>query len=168
MAAPLRLRFPAELAVAEGPPQDAAKTYLGELVKLIPAEAVALYIFGRSLIAAHFRSEPLGAAVLPEWAYWSFWLLACLVTVIMLRRWLTADPEEGLGPETPAVTIASVSFLIWVYSMGDVFDRVLGIWDPLLAGLLVPLWTVLAPAVFRAWHGMLSRRLAGNLMRTKR
>lgn len=149
MTAPLRLRYPPSLALGEPPEQNVAKTYAGELIKLIPAEAVALYIFGRSLIAAQFRPEGPGGSNLPEWVYWSFWAAACLVTVVALRCWLTADSDEELGPEWPAVAVAAVSFVIWVYSMGDVFDRVLGVWDPLLAGLLVPLWTVLAPGLYR-------------------
>ena len=155
MAAPLRIRLPHEslpLGAEEPPektPSEKTKTYLGELVKLIPAEIVALYIFGRGLIASEFQA-PAPAALLPEWAYWTGWIVVCTVLLVLVRRWLTSDSEAGLGPEWPAVVIAAVSFVIWVYSMGDVFDRVLGIWDPLLAGLLVPAWTVAAPAVYRS------------------
>ncbi|MBV8092155.1 MAG: hypothetical protein JOY71_19095 [Acetobacteraceae bacterium] len=149
MAAPLRIRLPQE-SLAAGPeePQEKAKTYLGELVKLIPAEIVALYIFGRGLISAQF-GMPTPAALLPEWAYWIGWFLLCLILLVLVRCWLTSDSETTLGPEWPAVWLAVSAFVVWVYSMGDVFDRVLRIWDPLLASLLVPAHTIAGPAIYR-------------------
>ena len=142
-SAPLRCSLPQVSSESRGKRlQQNPKQYLGDLVKLIPSEIVTLYIVGRGLITTQFNT-PHPAALMSESAYWIGWILLCLILLVLVRGWLTSHNDTG--PEWPAVGLAAVSFVIWVYSMGDCFDRALKIWDPLLAALLVPAWTAAAP-----------------------
>lgn len=119
--------------------EDPTKAYLDRLVKLIPAEVVALYLAGRSAILTDPKPDP---------AYWVGWTIFCLFAVVWVRAWATSGGKPAVGPEWPAVGIAAVSFLVWVYSLGDVF-KALGHSQPLLASLLVLAWTFIAPLIYR-------------------
>lgn len=128
MAALLRIRGVA-------PSDDPYKAYLERLLKLIPSEAVGLYLAGRSAIQATFSgnsdspAEALAGTpnALP---YWAGWTLFCLVAVIWVRGWATSDRENDLGPEWPAVAIAAVSFIVWAHSLRDLFAQFHGVWLP--------------------------------------
>jgi hypothetical protein len=49
------------------------------------------------------------------------------------------------------VAIAAASFVLWTYSMGDVFVRasLFGEWQPLLGTLLILGWTFLVPLFYK-------------------
>jgi hypothetical protein len=147
MAAPLRIAQHENLyALSAGTGGDAAKEYLDRLVKLIPGEIVALYLAGKVLINNNFvRGGTQHPHVLSETGAWIAWTLFCLIALILVRKWATSDSLAAVPAEWIAITLAGVSFLVWIYSLGDIFERVLKIWDPLLASLLVLAWTFLSP-----------------------
>lgn len=119
-----------------------AQAYVDRLVKLIPAEVVALYLTGRPLIQPE---ETERTADDPDQRiYWLVWTLVCLVAVLVVRRWATSDPTWRLRPQWNAVIVAAISFLVWVYSLGDVF-RGYGLWSATAAALAVLAWTFFAP-----------------------
>lgn|GEM_PF-1078842 len=132
------------------------KVYLDRLVKLIPAEVVGLYLAGKSVIQAVYAKDTAAAegadryALLTEQApYWIGWTLFCLAALIWVRAWATSSPKDGVAPEWGAVSIAALSFLIWVYNFGDVFALAPDLWVPLLAALLVIAWTFVVPLIYR-------------------
>ena len=160
MAPVLRIRPPEVAADAVSAP-DPARDYVERLVKLIPAEVVSIYLAGKSGIQAAFPPSPAansGAGFISENAYWIGWTVFCFGAVIAIRAWATSDQSLNVKPEWPAVAIAAASFLIWVYSLGDVFRRPNlfpgaglehGVWEPLLAMLLVFAWTMIVPFIYR-------------------
>jgi len=82
--------------------------WLTRLTKLIPAEVVGVYLTGK-LIATENHALPVWAAL-------------CLVLVIVVRAALTRDPMRGFSAKSiqwSAVAVSAVSFVIWVYAMGD-------------------------------------------------
>ena len=99
------------------------------LVKLVPAEILAVYLAGRG------HADALHGA----------WPLVCLALLLIVRIWGTH--ERGRGPQWSAIAVAAVSFLIWVLALDG---RILG-WtvSPDLASLLVLVWTTLAPLIVR-------------------
>lgn len=127
---------------------DPAKAYLDRLIKLIPGEAVALYLAGASAIKSAFPEPETASYTSTEQAYWWGWTMFCFFAVIVVRAWATSSKSERLPPEWPAVAIAATSYLVWVYSLGDAFARA-GCWEPLLATLLVLAWTFLVPLLYR-------------------
>ncbi len=159
MATVLRIKQPTIAADAPASTPEPAKDYVERLVKLIPAEIVAVYLAGKSGIQAAFSpSAPANASqgLISENAYWIGWTGFCFVMAIIVRAWATSDSQRGVTPEWPAVGIAAASFLVWVYSLGDVFARPKiffgldhGIWEPLLAMLIVFAWTAIVPIIYR-------------------
>jgi hypothetical protein len=99
------------------------------LVKLVPAEILAVYLAGRSQAGAIHGA----------------WPLVCLALLLVTRVWGTQ--ERGRGPQWSAVAVAAVSFLIWVLALDG---RILSLAvNPDLASLLVLVWTTLAPMIVR-------------------
>jgi hypothetical protein len=159
MAPVLRIKHQDLLSDAAPATPDPEKKYVERLVKLIPAEIVSVYLAGKSAIQAAF--PPTAAAnaeqgFISENVYWIGWTISCFVSVVIVRAWATSDSNQGAKPEWPAVWIAASSFLIWVYSLGDAFARPKiffrlehGIWEPLLAMLIVFAWTLVIPIVYR-------------------
>ena len=132
MSAPLRVSPVRSQAAAN----DGFKSYLDRLIKMIPAEVVGLYLVGIGLIPEEDVPVSVG------------WVVVCLIAVVVVRMWGTADPPEGLGPQWRAVAIASGAFLIWVYSMGRPFDD-LGIHVSYIGSLLVLVWTFFVPIFYQ-------------------
>ena len=128
MNAPLRL-YAADRTAVVGEPTGPIDPWLARLVKLVPAEIVAVYLAGRPLAAARFENT---------------WPVACLLLTIVVRAWGTSD---GRGPQWLSVAISSVSFVIWVYATGGHFLTLQV--DPNDAALAVLVWTTLVPALWR-------------------
>jgi len=128
MNAPLRL-YAADRAAVAGPPEGPIDSWLTRLVKLVPAEIVAVYLAGRPLAAARFEGT---------------WPVACLLLTIIVRAFGTND---GSGPQWLSVAISGVSFVIWVYATGGHFLAIQV--DPNVAALSVLVWTTLVPAIWR-------------------
>jgi hypothetical protein len=133
-------------------PPDSAKQYIERVVKLIPSEVVGVYLVGKAGIQAKFtdkadRSQDLFS----ESSYWIGWTLFCFIAVIVIRAWATSDQNTPV--EKPAVAIAAISFVIWIYSLGDAFKFITvrdhSIWDSLLAMLLVFAWTLMVPLIYK-------------------
>jgi hypothetical protein len=117
--------------------------YTTALTKLIPGEVVSGYVAGRSLLQA-------GALGLPWWIGWSIF---CFLAVIGLRRWMTSDGTAN--PQVPtewsAVCTSAASFVVWVFSFGDLFE-LLGWWNKVGSALILIGWTLISPLVaFLLW-----------------
>jgi len=128
MNAPLRLRAAGSTA-ATGEAPGAIDTWLSRLVKLVPAEVVAVYLAGRPL-----AQERLAGV----------WPVVCLALTVIVRAWGTSDRR---GPQWASVAISAVSFVLWVYATGGHFLT----WsvDVNLAGLGVLVWTTLVPVFWK-------------------
>lgn len=132
----IRKRRPAIRGLDDSQNTEAFDTYLARLLKLIPAEVVALYLVGKGLLPqAHTLA-------------WISWTVVCLLAVIVVRASATRSLKDQLGPQWPAVAIAVGSFVIWVYSLGDVF-QLLSVYVPYLASLLVLTWTFFLPYFYK-------------------
>jgi hypothetical protein len=134
MNAPLRL-YAADRSALAGPSEGPIDSWLTRLVKLVPAEIVAVYLAGRPLAAARFEHT---------------WPVACLILTIIVRAFGTND---GRGPQWLSIAISAVSFVIWVYATGGQFLTIQV--DTNVAALAVLVWTTLVPAI---WRGDPARR----------
>lgn len=109
--------------------------YLDRLMKMIPAEAIGLYIVGKGIVNDQ-------AGILVGWAVF------CLLFVILLRVKYTADPARKLPPDWLHIAISSVAFLIWIYSMGDPWEA-FNIYNPAIGSLLVLAYTAVVPVLYK-------------------
>jgi hypothetical protein len=135
MAAPYRITRPAVVAVATTA-SDALKQYLERLLKLIPAEVVTLYLFGVGLIPA-----TRGVLLI-------CWAVFCLLAVVLVRAYGTADGPRGVPPQWGAVGLSCVAFVIWVYTLGGPF-KTYDLHDPIVGSLLVAGFTFVVPYLYR-------------------
>ena len=128
MNAPLRL-YAADRSAVVGQPAGPIDPWLTRLVKLVPAEIVAVYLAGRPLAQERYAG---------------LWPVACLVLTILVRAFGTSDRR---GPQWLTVVVSAVSFVLWVYATGGRFltyDV-----DVNLAALAVLFWTTLVPVFWR-------------------
>jgi hypothetical protein len=124
------------------------------LVKLFPAEAISAF--------------PLLMPLATQVGTWAVWVVAwtLLFVVIVLRWHATSAPQKG--PQWPAVVVASISFVIWVYVMkGDFgfYELARHVWlgegsSPTDAGkvesatqfissLALVVWTIVVPVFYQ-------------------
>jgi hypothetical protein len=138
MGAPFRIQpFTQRASLsAAADPQEAIHGYFDRLQKLIPTEILGLYLAGQGLIP---KDAPIALVL---------WFIFCIVALLFVRIKGTADPAAGLPPQPKAVAISSVSFVIWVYSLGGPFTA-FGLQIPYIASLLVIAWTFLVPYLYK-------------------
>ena len=117
-------------------PPKPADDYLGRLVKLIPAEVIALYLG----VKGSFNNEPTGLAV---------WGLVFLGLVIFVR--VVATREPGKKIQLGAVVTAAVSFIFWIYATkGSIIglDGVFGEYTK-YSSVAVSVWTFIVPYIYK-------------------
>jgi len=137
MTAPFRIRRPDEgvKAVSRGGDEE-FKFYLDRLLKMIPGEVVGLYLVGSGFIP---RDQRILMVI---------WAVVCLIGVILIRVYGTAEPERNKPPQWGPVMISSVAFLIWVYTLGGPFAA-FNLAVPYIGSLLVLAWTFFVPIFYK-------------------
>jgi hypothetical protein len=134
--APLRIeRHPNQKHLGDDDSGGAGK-YVEAVTKLIPGEVVAAYLSGKAVLQ--------GGAPAPGIGSWLGWTVFCFVVVIGWRRWLTSDRPADVPAEWSAVIVSALSFLVWVYSFGDVF-QMLEWWSRVGSALVLIGWTLGSP-----------------------
>jgi hypothetical protein len=134
MSAPFRITYQSLKKVANEP-EAGLQDYLGRLIKLIPAEVISLYLVGKGIIEKD-QNWLLG------------WTIFCLLAVLVVRLYGTAEPKENKPPQLLAVAIACVSYMVWVYSMGDIF-AMLNFHNPKAGSLMVLGWSFVVPYFYK-------------------
>ncbi len=129
------------------PPQsgaDGLPQYLTRVMQLIPAEVVSLYQGVRGVMEQAKATDAVAANLLP-WLPW-----AGLVLVIFVRAWGTRDSTGSWrSVQVGAVVVASVSFVIWVFALGEPMAGLSGIDRPWLGSVLLMMWPFLIPYFYR-------------------
>ncbi len=141
-APPLAAPAPAapRKAVAAASPAPAQNTplqgYMDRLLKLIPAEVVAIYLVGIGVIPTNARGSI------------AMWAVICLGLVVLSRAYGTADQANKVPPEWKSVLVSSISFVVWVYNMPGPFQAY-GLAISYVGALAVLVWTFVVPYVYR-------------------
>lgn len=137
MAAPFRIRKPeAGIKAMALTTEEGFRFYLDRLLKMIPAEVVSLYWVGSGFIPA---DQPIVLTV---------WAAVCLVGLVLIRAYGTADPAENKPTDWVHVAISSAAFVIWVYSLGGPFAA-FNLYVPYIGSLLVLAWTFFVPMFYK-------------------
>jgi len=111
MSAPFRILNPDSgvKKVAKRQPREDFNSYLDRLTKMIPTPVIALYLVGTSQIPT---DQAIGLVV---------WAVICLIGVVALMTYGTADNKKNKKTEWIHVLISCGAFVIWVYAMGGPF-----------------------------------------------
>jgi hypothetical protein len=108
--------------------------YLDRLMKLIPGEVVGLYLTGTGIIP----KDRLPVSFI--------WALVCLVAVILVKAYGTADVSRNIKPDWVHVSISVVSYLIWIYTIGGPFQEYTTPW---IGSIMVITWTFFIPFIYK-------------------
>jgi hypothetical protein len=110
--------------------------YLDRLLKMIPGEVVGLYLVGSGII-------PTDEGIVQV-----IWTVVCLIGVVLIRAYGTADPTNNQPSQWGPVLIASVAFIIWVYTLGGPFAT-FNLHVPYIGSLLILAWTFFVPFFYK-------------------
>jgi len=153
MAAPYRIQRFQKLATKGGEPAtgDLAaqapapaenqniQSYMERLIKLIPAEVIAIYLTGKGIAVS---STFLG-----------YWSLICLLLIIIVRIWGTRDTSNPTKKiQWPAVVISAISFVIWVYAVDGYFlssNFNFESKEKYIVSLVILVWTFIIPIFYK-------------------
>ncbi len=120
--------------------------YADRLIKLVPSEILSLYFTIRGLWASPVDPTSRSRPSNPEgFLFW--WPLVCLILLVIVRLWGTRSVTNWKTTQPGAVAISAISFIIWIYTIGD---SILGliIQDTRYAATLGILWIFLLPVFF--------------------
>ncbi len=137
MASIFRIGESSQLVAQGAETDNSPAAYLGRLVRLIPAEVLAVYqtLYG-------VLKEPESPAIT--------WLpVIGVVLVFLVRVWGTRDASNKFTTaQWLAVVISMVSFIIWVLASGH---KILwfGVLDPRLCSALMILWVFVVPIFYK-------------------
>jgi hypothetical protein len=115
---------------------EIGRAYFGRLIKMIPAEILALYVAIAPLAAEQHIALQLSIP------------LVCLGLVILSRTLGTRRAPDNVKIDPWTVVISSVAFAIWVYALGGPFQT-LKIYNAVVACILVTVYTTAVPMLYR-------------------
>jgi len=121
-------------------------SYLEQLLKLVPAEAIGAYTVLLGLVPPE---EPL--------QYWIPFVVG-LGLVVAIRCLKTETVPERVT-DISVVIISVVAYLVWVYNMDGLF-KAYNWYNPLVAASFLILVTVLAPLIYGKYGKPLNRKYA--------
>ncbi|MBI5256001.1 MAG: hypothetical protein HY855_05845 [Burkholderiales bacterium] len=108
--------------------------YVDKLLKLVPAEVVALWVSLRGILAA--------AQQVPAWLPW-----AAFVVLLALTPWYLVRVAKVAKPRQ--VAMCTGAFLVWAYSLGGLPFGSLPApyYLPVYGAVLLPLYTFVLPLI---------------------
>jgi hypothetical protein len=128
----VKQRIESEATLGQSAAPATKDQYVDRLLKYIPAEVVALYIFVLGLLEGRAGSNVI---------HWIVFLVFCLLTFWYL--WSVTNVRK-----IQQLIICVVAFIIWVFTLGGPF-ALLNWYDPLYGQILLPVYTFVI-AIFEA------------------
>jgi len=111
-------------------------TYSDKLLKNIPAEIIAAWVTASNLINS--ASDTPKNTVL-----WIAFLIGVVLTVFWTKK---QTDVKGLPTAWTQISIATGSFVVWVFALGGPFAS-LSFYRPLYGALLLILYTLVVPLI---------------------
>ena len=123
--------------------------YSARLVKYVPTESVAVFLFINTAILTWYGRVPASGE--PKPFDTQFWVLSSIVFIVILAGtffYLFRQKEEG-KPWLMNTLVSTAAFVLWAYSIGGALFIGAGLFLPLVAVILAPLFTFAAPIFFK-------------------
>jgi hypothetical protein len=124
-----------DIEAAIATPMPSEDDYKSRLLKLIPTEVVAVYLTLDGVVKAAASQLPKNETL------WVIFFILLIATPFYLWR------VTGVT-KTPQQLISTISFAVWVFTLGGPFAG-LGWYQPAYGALLLPLYTFLIPILYR-------------------
>lgn len=121
-----------------GPADAVGDTYLDRLLKLIPAEVVALYLFLEGVLQSALN-EPDELGQLQGWL-WGVFIVLIIGNVLFLRRYQQVK-------DVAQTVLLSLALVIWVLTLGGPFEY-LDFYRPFMGSVLLGLFTFFVPLFY--------------------
>jgi hypothetical protein len=113
--------------------------YLERLLKLIPAETVAVYLFVQGVLQSGL-AEPARLDQLQIWL-WIVFGIFVVGNILYVRRFHdVTDPVQYL--------ILTLAFAVWVFTLGGPFQY-LGFYEPFMGSVILAIFTFFVPIVYQ-------------------
>ena len=147
MKGSLRIRYPENISgesnitlrtVAKNPESN-YNDYLQRLVKLIPGEAIGIYLTAKNILESK--------VVCDNYQWLPFVGLIILLVVRVLGTRVKTE-NRNVSIEWPLVIISMISYFIWIYAIGDCilgFDQI----SQQVVAIVVLIWTFLVPYIYK-------------------
>jgi hypothetical protein len=126
----LTMKSPTTRSAAPAAIQPAEKQdgFMDRLLKYIPAEIVAVYIFVEGLILSAGGTGSLSTL------YWIVFIAFCILTPLYLWRIQRVT-------KVTQIIISLVAFVVWVFALGGPFV-LLAWYKPIYGSVLLPIFTI--------------------------
>lgn len=128
-----------ELRGGTVPTEEQGDIYVNRLLKLIPSETVALYMFLYGIIKSAL-SSPDQLVELQIWQWVTFAAVIVLNLFYLKKFHDVRDPVQ--------YTILTIAFVIWVLTIGGPFEN-LNFYKPFIGSLLLGLFTFSIPIFYK-------------------
>jgi hypothetical protein len=118
----------------------AADTYFDRVVKYIPADINAAWIFVSGLIKDN-RSVPQDKLL------WGAFLLGTALTAMWtFKQTRTSPAQKFKHPATTQILVSTGAFIVWVFALGEPFSR-LPWYNSLYGSLLLVFYTLVVALI---------------------
>jgi len=118
-------------AVTAGTPDD----YIDRLMKLIPADTVALYLSLDGIVRSGLKGDP----ALSTWM-WALFVVVVVGNVLYWRKTGVTDVVQYV--------VLTLAFVVWVFTIGGPFHD-LPWYKPFMGSVLLGLFTFFAPLLYK-------------------
>jgi hypothetical protein len=130
----------AQAAPAPGAPAAGnGEINLSNILKLIPADIVAVYLAGNAV-------SPETVFWGKHWPFWFCWL--CVLACIIVRYAATKSAPSGVN--WLLILVSTVAFFIWAHAVSEQHGPVIDIFHGAIAGVVAMLFGIVAPAIVPA------------------
>jgi hypothetical protein len=111
------------------------QNYLDKLLKLIPSEIVAAYLFIQNIMA----NQPIVFGN-KDYSIIALWIVLIILLIITPVYLVNVQQVFKMNQ----IVLSSLSLIIWAYSLGGPFEME-GWHNPQIAAILLVLWTLIVP-----------------------
>jgi hypothetical protein len=113
--------------------------YLERVLKLIPAETVAVYLFLQGVLqSALDGSNEIGQ--LQAWL-WGIFFVLLVGNILYIRRYLDVT-------DTAQYLIMTLAYVVWVFTIGGPFQY-LSFYQPFIGSVVLGLFTFFVPLLYK-------------------
>jgi hypothetical protein len=113
--------------------------YKDKVLKLIPAETVALYVSLQGVLVSAL-SDPARAQQLQVWEWAIFLIMMALNALYLLRVQHVTDWKQH--------AIVAAAFIVWAFTLGGPFES-LPFYEPFMGSVTLALFTFVVPMFYR-------------------